>query len=88
VKQPERIVYVSDGTQIKMYHGAATFKGLPNPIDEDTVYIVSGIAASIIKRWNFVAPNNNPMSVRRKGTDPYAVRTFITFGELPNDDAG
>jgi hypothetical protein len=85
VKQPERVVYVNDGTQIKRYHGEATYRGLPEPIREDTIYIVSGITASLIKRWNFVTPNNNPMSVRRRGTDPYAVRTFITFGDLPND---
>jgi hypothetical protein len=85
-KQPERVVYSADGTNVKRYHGEATFKGLPEPIREDTIYIVSGITASLVKRWNFVAPNNNPMSVRRKGTDPYAVRTFITFGDVPDDE--
>lgn len=88
VKQPERVVYVSDGTTVKRYHGDPTYKGLPDPIREDTIYIVSGIAASLLKRWNFVVPNNNPMSVRRKGTDPYAVRTFITFGDVPDDGKG
>lgn len=87
-KQPERIVYVDDGTPVKRYHGEPTYKGLPEPIREDTIYIVSGIAASLLKRWNFVAPNANPFSVIRKGTDTFAVRSFITFGDVPNDVTG
>lgn len=85
VRQSERIVYVDDGTPIKRYHGEPTFKGLPDPIDDDTIYIVSGIAASLLKRWNVVAPNSNPFSVVRKGTDTHAVRSFITFGDVPDD---
>lgn len=85
VKQSERIVYVDDGTPIKRYAGTPTFKGMPDPIDDDTIYIVSTIAASLIKRWNFVAPNSNPISVIRRGTDTFAVRSFITFGDVPDD---
>lgn len=81
-------MYVADGTAIKRYSGEPRFKHLPDPIREDTIYIVSGIAAALIRRWNFVAPNASPMSMKLKGTDKFAVRTFITFGEIPNDGEG
>jgi len=88
VKQKEQVIYVANGTVIKRYVGKPEFKGLPDPIREDIIYIVSGIAASLIKRWNFVAPNSSPESVSRKGQSVFAVKSFTTFGSLLDDEKG
>jgi hypothetical protein len=78
--------YRSRGIIIGRFEGLAEFKNMPNPIRDDTVYVVSGIAASLIKRWNFVAPRSDSGSQER-GADQTITSTkaFVTFGAIGNE---
>ena len=73
-----------DGTVIGKFEGPPDYKNLPDPIREDTIYIVSGITASLMQRWNFVSPRNDSAGQERlSDRSIVATRAFITFGEIP-----
>ena len=84
VNQRFRPKWRVDGTVIGEFVGDADYKNLPNPIREDTMYVVSGITASLIRRWNFVAPRSDSGSLDRSvDRSTLSTRAFITYGEIP-----
>jgi len=83
VNQPFKALIAVDGVPIGRFEGVPQFKNMPDPIREDTIYVVSGITASLIRRWNFVAPRSDSAGQDRcVDMSVFATKSFITFGEL------
>ena len=86
VNQRFRPKFRVDGTVIGSFGGAPEYKNMPNPIRGDTMYVVSGITAALIKRWNFVSPRSDSAGLTRLADKSVvSTRSFVTFGELPDD---
>lgn len=86
VNQRFRPKFRVDGTLIGSFGGNPEFKNLPNPIRDDTIYVVSGITATLMHRWNFVSPRSDSASLDRHADKSItSTRSFVTFGELPDD---
>ena len=84
VNQRFRPKFRVDGTIIGRFEGPPDFKNLPNPIREDTMYVVSGITATLMRRWNFVSPRSDSAGLDRLADKSItSTRSFVTFGELP-----
>lgn len=82
VNQHFRHKLAVDGIPIGRFEGDPDYKNLPDPIRADTIYIVSGITASLIRRWNFVAPRSDSNGLDRSlDMSVFATKSFITFGE-------
>ena len=83
VKPTFRVLYTVDDITVGQYYGKPEFKNLPLPFREDTIYIVSGLAEQLIRRWNVVAPRTDGAGCTR---DPNggikATRMFLTHGRL------
>lgn len=85
VNQTFRPLIRADGTVIGTFQGPAQFKNMPDPIREDTIYVVSGITAQLLKRWNFVAPRSDSAGLDRDALGSIrATRMFVTYAsEVP-----
>jgi hypothetical protein len=83
VRQNFVLKFIANETPIGRFEGIPKFKNMPDPIREDTLYVVSGIAASLIKRWNFIAPRPDSAGLERAADrTTTAARAFITCGEV------
>lgn len=85
VNQRFRPKYRVDGTVIGSFGGTPEYKNMPEPIRDDTIYVVSGITAALVKRWNFVSPRSDSAGLTRLADKSVvSTRSFVTFGELPD----
>lgn len=74
------------GTIIGEFGGTPEYKNMPDPIREDTMYVVSGITSALMKRWNFVSPRSDSAGLSRLvDRSIVSTRSFITSGELLDD---
>ena len=83
VNQRFRPKYRVGGTIVGSFGGLPEYKNMPDPIRDDTIYVVSGITAALIKRWNFVSPRSDSAGLNRLADrSTISTRSFVTFGEL------
>ena len=86
VNQKFRPKFRVDGTVVGMFSGPPEYKNMPDPIREDTIYVVSGITSALVRRWNFVSPRSDSAGLSRLADRSIvSTRSFVTSGELPDN---